>query len=34
MSTSRAELARKNWRTSTRSGNYGNCVEVADPPQE
>ncbi len=29
MSTDRAELARANWRTSTYSGNYGNCVQVA-----
>ena len=24
-----ADLARANWRKSTRSGNGGNCVEVA-----
>lgn len=24
------ELARARWRKSTRSGNTGNCVEVAD----
>ena len=30
MSIHRAELARADWRKSSRSGNSGNCVEVAD----